>query len=252
MFDLKMDFDLEKLHQMYNRIGLFMPALVRDYNNRMAFNTRTIAKSTLRAGITVRPSFRYLTSGRVLSVKTARFSKNIENIESQVGGRIVSGARDPNFMARLEFGGAVSPGSRGETAIPTVKGARGGNKSKMVSKRFSAPRLAAMSVSAENIPGSPKQKRVAAMHIAIREKKPFVKMKDTKGRTGIYRVRGRGKGRNRKITSVTKMWILSKKSHSTPAIHWLSRAQAQAVTGRVKTFQRVAELHIARRALRGK
>lgn len=253
MIVIDVDFDIEKLAAAYKRIGLFMPNVARGYNNRLAFNTRALAKNNLRTRTTQRAaSSKYITSGRVLSVKQARFSRNIERIKAQVGGRVVPQARDPKFMARLEFGGQIPKGKFGQTGIPTVKGARGGSIAKGISKAMSMPGLAAKAVSARNTKGSPKQKRAVAMAIAIRERKNTVQMRDLRGRPSLYRVKGRGRGRKRRISEVKKLWTMSNQTHSTSGRHWLSAAVKSASAQRVKAFKREAEFHIRRRALKGK
>lgn len=244
MIDVGVDFEIEKQVQALRKYGLFLPAIARDYNNRLAFNVRSLGKNNLLRRTTPRSgSMRYITGGRVLSVEKARFAKSVEQIRARVGGRVVSQARDPNFMARLEFGGQIPLGKFGKTGIPTVKGARRGSISGNITKASTVPVLAAKAVSANNVAGSPRQKRAIAMGTAIRERKRIVKMKDTRGRESIYRVKGRGRGRKRKISEVTKLYTLSSRSHSSKAIHWLSDARDKVVSERVKVFRRVAESH---------
>ena len=253
MIALGVDFDLETLFDKYKRIGLSMPVVVLEYNNSMAFNTRSLSKRNLIARTTPRSgSIKYITGGRVLSVKKARFSRNVDSIHAEVGGRIVSQARDPDFMARLEFGGSIPQGKFGQTAIPTVKGARKGDISKSISSGLSVPRLAAQAVSAKNMSGSPRQKRAVAMAIALRERKKTVKMRDTRGRMSLYRVTGRGRGRNRVISNVDKTWTLSTARHNTRAYHWLSDASDKAISERTKVFRRIAEKRIGRDALKAR
>lgn len=253
MIGFDVDTELEKAYAKYKRIGLFMPNVVKDFNNRMAFNTRALAKKNLRSRIVVRSgSFKFITGGRVLSVKQARFSRNVERIMAEVGGRIVPQARDPHFMARLEFGGSIPAGRFGQTAIPTVKGARRGSLPRNIGRRNTVPPLSAQAVSARNVKGSPRQKRAIALSVAINERKNFVKMRDTRGRMSIYKVKGRGRGRNRRISEVTKLWTLSDQRHGTSPTRWLSNAVRAASAQRGKVFNRVAEYHIRRRALRGK
>lgn len=253
MIGIDVDFDIEELARKYKKIGLFMPVVSRDYNNRLAFNTRSLSKRNIRAKTVQRSgSTRFITGGRVLSVRTAKFSKNIERIVSEVGGRVVPQARDPMFMSRLEFGGRIPAGRFGQTAIPSVKGARRGSVSANIPRGLTAPFMAATAVTARNVSAPQKQKRAIALSVALRQRKKTVKMRDSRGRESLYRVRGKGRGRNRKISEVKKMWTLSKRSHSTRAIHWLSDAVESASAERVKVFRRVAEFHIRRRALRGR
>lgn len=253
MIKVGVDFDIEKLFAKYRRIGLFMPLVAKDFNNRLAFNTRGIAKSNIKRKTTTRSATtKYITGGRVLSVRTAKFSRNVERIKAEVGGRVVPQARDPHFMARLEFGGEIPKGKYGQTAIPTVAGARGGSLSKGISAGLSVPRLAAAAVTARNVTGPPRQKRAVAMAIAIRERKKTVMMRDTKGRMSIYRVKGQGRGRKRRISEVKKIWTLSTSTHTTSGVQWLSGAVTRASAERVKVFRRVAEEWITRKALRGK
>jgi len=253
MIDFDVDTDIEILFAKYKRLGLFMPLVAKDYNNRLAFNTRSIAKRNIKARTVQRTgSVRYITGGRVLSVNQARFSRNVERVRAEVGGRVVPQARDPHFMARLEFGGTIPSGRFGQTGIPTVKGARRGSVAGNIGKRGTIPPLSAQAVSARNVSGSQKQKRAIAMATAIRERKQIVKMRDTRGRQSIYRVKGKGRGRNRRISEVKKLWTLSQQRHSTRRIAWLSDAVGNATAERVKVFKRVAEKHIRRRALRGK
>ena len=253
MIDAGVDFDLEKLLAKYRRIGLFMPLVVKDYNNRLAFNTRSLAKSNLIRKTTTRSaSIKYITGGRVLSVRTAKFSRNVERIKAEVGGRVVPQARDPHFMARLEFGGAIPAGKFGQTAMPTVAGARSGSLSRGISKGMSVPRLAAAAVNVRNVTGPPKQKRAVALAIAVETRKKTVMMRDTKGRMSIYRVKGSGRGKKRRVSEVKKIWTLSTSTHTTSGVQWLSNAVAKASAERVKVFRRIAEKHITRKALRGK
>ena len=251
MIDSGVDFEIEKLFMMYRRVGLFMPLVVLKYDNRMAFNTRSISKRNLLSNIVQRTgSSRYITGGRVLSVSKAGFSRNIESIRAVVGGRVVSQARDPDFMARLEFGGEVPSGRFGQTAIPTIKGARRGSRTGNISKAATAPVLAAKAVTARNITGSPKQKQAVALSVGLRTRKRIVKMKDNQGRDSIYRIKGSGRGRKRKISQIVKLWTLSRKTHSTRGIHWLNRATNDAVRERAKVFRRIAEQEIRRKALK--
>ena len=252
MMELGADIDLENLIQKYRRVNASIPFIIMQYNNSMAFQTRKRSKTTLKAGVTVRGTFRFITGGRVLSVSQARFSRNVDQIAATVGGRVVPGARDPKFMARLEHGGTIPQDKFGRVNIPTVRGARGGSITKGVGKFLSLPRLAALATSARNVSGSDKKKRAVAMGAALRDKKKIVRMTDRRGRDSIYRVTGKGRGRNRSISEVKKLWTMSPKQHSTPAVHWLQRARNKAIAGRVKTFTRIAEIHIARRALKGK
>lgn len=253
MIDAGVDFEIEKLFRKYKRVGLFMPNVARDYNNRLAFNTRSLSKRNIRAKTTQRSgSTKFITGGRVLSVRTAKFSRNVERISAEVGGRVVPKARDPLFMARLEFGGRIPSGRFGQTAIPSVKGVRRGSLSANIPRGLTAPFMAATAVTARNVSAPPKQKRAIALSIALRQRKKTVKMRDAKGRESLYRVKGSGRGRNRKISEVKKMWTFSKQIHSTRATHWLSDAVESATAERVKVFRRVAENHIRRRALRGK
>jgi len=252
MIDLRMDWDIEKTFRYYERIGLFMPLVARDYNNRLAFNTRDIGKGTIGASITRRASFKYITSGRVLRVQMAPFSRRVENIEAEVGGLVVPQARDPLFMRRLEFGGRIPADRFGRVDIPTVKGARGGSATGLVKKSLAAPRLGAQAVAARNVPGSNRRKQAVAIGTAVRERKQVVQMPDSKGRMSIYKIRAKGRGGKRRASEVTKIWTSSRQGHTTSAYHWLSRAVDKAVAGRVKVFKRVAEFHIKRRALKGK
>jgi len=252
MIDLKMDWDIERNFEKYRRIGLFMPLVARDYNNRLAFNTRDISKSYLAISLTRRASFRFISGGHVLRVSMAAFSRHVEAISAEVGGLVVPRARDPFFMRRLEFGGRIPPDKFGRLDIPTLKGARGGNVSAMVKKSFAAPRMAAQAVSARGVGGSDKQKRAIAIAVAVRERKQTVQMPDFKGRPSIYRIRAKGRRGKRRASEVTKIWTSSKQSHATAAYRWLSRAMDRAVSERVKVFRRVAEHHIKRRALKGK
>jgi hypothetical protein len=252
MIDFGVDTDIEILYAKYKRVGLFMPLVARDYNNSLAFNTRSLSKRNLKTRLVQRSgSIRYITGGRVLSVRTARFNRNVERVSAEVGGRVVPQARDPEFMARLEFGGQIPAGRFGQTGIPTLA-ARRGSVTGNIGRRGSVPSLAGRAVTARNFKGSERQLRAVAMGVALRERRQYVKMRDTRGRESLYRVKGSGRGRNRKITSVQKLWTLSEKIHRTGAIHWLSRAMDSATAERVKVFRRTAEKHIRRRALRGK
>ena len=252
MIDLDVDFDIEKLFLKYKRVGLFMPLVAMKYNNRLAFNARSISKRNLKSRMVQRSgSIRYITGGRVLSVVRAGFSRNVEHIKAVLGGRMVPQARDPKFMARLEFGGQIPTGRFGQTAIPTIQGARRGSVSGNINRASTAPVLAAKAVTARNMTGSNKQKQAVALSVALKTRKRIVKMKDNQGRESLYRVKGRGRGRKRKISQITKIYTLSKKIHSSPGIHWLSGAINEAVRERVKVFRRVAEEEIRRKALKG-
>jgi len=253
MIKVDVDFDIEKLFAKYRRIGLFMPLVAKDYNNRLAFNTRALAKNNIKARTTQRTgSSKFITGGRVLSVRTARFSRDVERIKAEVGGRVVPGARDPNFMHRLEFGGQIPKNEFGEINIPTKEKARRGNMAANITAGLSVPRLLMRAVSSRGVVGSRKRKNATAMGVAIRERKKFAVMKDKKGRDSIYRIKGSGRGKKRKVSSVDKIWTLSKDSHNTKGIHWLHDAMRQASADRAKVFRRVAEAHITRKALRGK
>lgn len=245
MIEFDVDFDIEKLVQQLKKYdNVFLPAVARDYNNRLAFNTRKISKSHILTRTTPRTgSARFITGGRVLSVDKARWSKDVEKIRAQVGGRVVKKARDPDFMARLEHGGTIPSDRFGQTSIPTLKGARRGNVAGNITRASTVPVLAAQAVSAKNVSGSERKKRAVAMGTALKARKRIVKMKDTKGRPSIYRVTGRGRGRNRKISQVTKLHTLSPRSHSSTGIHWLRDAINKSTSQRVKVFKRVAEHH---------
>lgn len=247
MIDLDIDMDLEALFAFYKKADAFMPVIVRDYDNRMAFNTMDIAKRNVRKTTIRRAgSARFITSGRVIGVNKARFSRDIERIESIVGGRVVPTARDPNFMERLEKGGRVPKDKFGNIGIPTVKGARGGNMGKLVSSSLSVPKVAAKSASSRNVKGSHRKKRAVAIAIAVRERKTFARFKDRRGRDSLYRVKGKGRGKKRRAGSVGKIWTLSRENVSTRARHWLTDARDTAIAGRTKTFKRVAEFHYKR------
>ena len=247
MIDLDIDMDLEALFAQYKQAGAFMPVIVRDYNNRMAFNTRNIGKNNVRKSTIRRAgSARFLSSGRVIGVDKARFSKNVEKIESRVGGRVVKTARDPNFMERLEKGGRVPKDRFGNVGIPTVKGARGGNAGKLIPKSLTVPTLAAKSVSARTVKGTQRKKRAVAIAMAVRDRKNFARFKDKRGRDSIYRIKGKGRGKKRRAGTVTKLWTLARENVSTRARHWLTDASEKAMEGRTKTFMRVAEFHYKR------
>lgn len=246
MIDLRPDFPIEELLAFYKDVGLFLPAVTKDYNNRMAFNTRSIGKDNLKRGMVNRPGKTgFITGPRVLSVQKATSSRNIERIEALVGGRIVPGARDPFFMQRLEFGGPIPKDNFGVVGIPHIQ-ARKGNINNNIGRRGSMSVLAALSISSQHVPGNFKRKWAVALSMSIRKKKQIIKMPDKKGRQAIYRVKGRGRGKKRKANSITKLWIMSKGEHTTSAIHWLSRAVSTANQGRAKTFERVAQPHYDR------
>jgi hypothetical protein len=254
MIGLDVDFDIEELIIKYKRIGLFMPRVIFEYNNSLAFNTRAIAKRNLKARTVQRTaSSKWLTSRRVLTVKKAKFQRQGARIEGpEVGGLIVPSARDPEFMARLEFGGQIPQNEFGQVGIPTVKGARRGNLSGNLPASLSVPRLAAQAVSSRNVKGSLRKKRAVALAIANRERKKTVKFKDNRGRESLYRVKGKGRGKKRAVSNVTKIWTLTKARKSTTALNWLSDATDTAMSNREKTFIRIAEKKIGKDLLAGK
>lgn len=242
MIDLKLDTELEEAFKVYKKLGNFMPVISLEYNNSMAFNTRKIGGATLnRKTIRRAASARFMKSGRVVAVEKAKFNRNIEQIESRVGGRVVPTARDPNFMERLEKGGKVPKDKFGNVGLPTIKGARGGSASKIVPTGLTVPKVAATAVGSRNVKGSARKKRAVAIAIAIRERKSFARMNDTKGRDSLYRVKGKGRGKKRRANTVVKLWTLSRQDIRTAGKHWLSESKDTAVKGRVKTFNRIAE-----------
>lgn len=246
MIDLRPDYPIEELLAFYRDAGLFLPGVVKDYNDRMAFNTRAISKNNLLMSMQHRSATtRFITGGRVLSVQKAAFIRNIERIESIVGGRIVPGARDPFFMERLENGGAIPKDNFGIVGIPHIN-ARKGDLSKIISRRGSLPLLAAQAISAQHLPGSRKRQWAVALSMSIKKKKQIIKMPDSKGRQALYRVKGKGRGKKRKANSITKLWIMSRGTHMSPATHWLTNAMKVAVEGRVTTFNRAAQVHYDR------
>ena len=100
--------------------------------------------------------------------------------------------------------------------------------------------------------GSPRQKRAVKLAVATQKRNKTVLMKDAQGRDSLYRVMGRGRGGKRNIYDIKKIWTLSKDTHSTVGVHWLSGAVTKASAERSKVFRRVAEERIRRQALKGK
>lgn len=245
------DDKIEKLYKHFDELGVMMPLVARGYFNSLAFFIRRGYVEGVKTKVINRAGkISYITSGHLIRMQLVPNMRNIDRMVARVGAIKSPNARDPEFMKRIETGGAVKQDRRfGGVALPSVEGARSGNLRSAIPKRLSLPAIAASAVdTTDQSQFAPKQKIAVALSLASKWNLPYLKIRTSSGNISIYRRKGKLNRKKKNNVKLTRMWTMAKGGRFyTGPKRPLERAVRIAGSKRVSIFRQEAARNLMRK-----